>query len=406
MTYYNQKQIPFFNLSRQYEGIEKDVENAVCEVLRSGQYIEGAAVKKLEQMLCSYLGVRYAVSCGNGTDALRIALQAAGVGQGDEVIVTSFSFFATAEAVAQLGAIPVFADISRDNFNISVEDIRRKVSKKTKAILPVHIFGMPADMDEINRIAVENGISVIEDACQAIGAEYKGIKAGVLGNMGCFSFYPTKNLGAFGDGGMIVTNDSTLADVCRAIKSHAAGRMGAKAYETLYHKKVRELEQLNSETKDSGLYDPCKYYNYFTGCNSRLDSIQAAVLLVKLKYLDTYNEKRRRIAARYSEELKDLPLWVPRVHMVDRSSCWHQYAVLCDQKEALIRHLESNGVGAGSFYPVPLHMQKAFEYLEYQDGSLPVVEDVCRKSVCLPIFPELYDEEVTYIIDVIKKFFR
>lgn len=406
MAFNNQKQIPFFNLSRQYEEIKEDVENTVCDVLRSGQYIEGPAVKKLEQELCNYLGSRYVVTCGNGTDALRIALQAVGVSQGDEVIVTSFSFFATAEAIAQLGAIPVFADISPDDFNICAEDIKQKISPKTKAILPVHIFGMPADMDEINALAAENGIPVIEDACQAIGAEYKGKKTGVLGSMGCFSFYPTKNLGAFGDGGMITTNDSRLANICHAIKSHAAGRVGGEAYESLYHKKVKELEQLNYAAMDGGLYDPCKYYNYFIGGNSRLDSIQAAVLLVKLKYLDTFNEKRRRTAARYSEELAGLPLHVPKVNRADRSSCWHQYAVLCDKKNALIRHLENNGIGTGSFYPVPLHMQRAFEHLGYQDGSLPVAEDVCKRSVCLPIFPELKDDEVTYIIDVVKKFFR
>ncbi len=394
--------IPFFDLSRQFSEIKKEIEIAVNEVLCSGQYIEGPAVKELEMKMREYLGVRHVITCGNGTDALRIALQASGVGQDDEVIVTSFSFFATAEAISQIGAVPVFADISPDNFNISVEDIERKITDKTKAILPVHIFGMPADMDEINKVAEEKDIVVIEDACQAIGAEYKGKKTGTLGTMGCFSFYPTKNLGAFGDGGMITTNDDQLANACCAIKAHAAGRTGADAYKFMYHKQIEGLEKLKSE--EGSLYDPCKYYNYFTGWNSRLDSVQAAVLLVKLKYLDRYNESRSRIASIYSNRLSKLPVTIPIMNLDDRISCWHQYTLLCDQKEDLIQYLGEKGIGAGNFYPIPLHRQLAFEDLKYQEGSLPIVEEVCKKTVCLPIFPELHDDEVEYIAETIEKF--
>lgn len=402
----DKRRIPFFDLSRQYDRVKVEVEQAVEEVLRSGQYIEGPAVKKLETEMSEYLNVKHVITCGNGTDALKIALQGSGVEPGDEVIVTSFSFFATAEAIGQVGAIPVFADISPEDFNISVEDIKKKLSVKTKAILPVHIFGMPADMDEINCLAQENGLTVIEDACQAIGAEYKGKKTGTLGDMGCFSFYPTKNLGAFGDGGMITTNDDNLAKVCRAIKSHAAGKTGGEAYEMLYHEKVEELSDVEQQMQKDVLYDPCKYYNYFIGENSRLDSIQAAVLLVKLKYLDKFNQRRSKIAAMYSEKLAKLPLKVPAIERKDRVSCYHQYAVLCDQKEELIRYLEENRIGAGTFYPVPLHMQRAFKDLGYQQGSMPVAEDICRKSVCLPIFPELNDDEVMFIIEKIEKFFE
>lgn len=395
--------IPFFDLKRQYEEISSEVEQKVMDVMRSCNYIEGFATKKLESELADYLGVKHVITCGNGTDSLRIALQAAGVKEGDEVITTAFSFFATAEAIAQIGAVPVFADINSKSFNIDINSIRCKVSNRTKAILPVHIFGMPADMDEINLLAENLNIPVIEDACQAIGSDYKGRKIGGLGTMGCFSFYPTKNLGAMGDGGMITTNDDDIANVCRSMKAHASGRNGAEAYKYLYNDKVYELDNL----KESGdaLYDPCKYYNYFIGGNSRLDSMQAAVLSVKLRHLDEYNEKRYKIARRYSEGLKYTPLQLPQIDHSDRNSCWHQYAVLSNNKDEFTSYMLKNGIGIGLFYPVPLHLQKAFKYLGYEYGNLQTAEKVCEKSVCLPIFPELKNEEIDYIINTIHNFF-
>lgn len=396
--------VPFFDLKRQYERIRDELEEKVTDTMRSSQYVEGPATKELEKELTNYIGVKHVITCGNGTDSLRIALQANGIKREDEIITTAFSFFATAEAIAQVGAVPVFADVRLDNFNIDVEDIRRKTTDKTAAILVVHIFGMPADMEEINELAEELGIPVIEDACQAIGAEYRGKKTGTLGTMGCFSFYPTKNLGAFGDGGMITTNDDALAENCRALKNHAAGRIGAKAFCNLYQEEVRELEQMPAG--GDSLYDPCKYYNYFIGGNSRLDSIQAAVLSVKLKYLDSYNEKRAAIARRYSQELSGLPIIVPDITEKDRKSCWHQYAVLCDRKEELIQYLEEHGIGAGSFYPVPLHLQKAFKDLGYRPGDLKVAEHICSRSVCLPVFPELEEKEQDYVIQTIRNFFE
>jgi len=396
--------IPFFDLKRQYDGISEEVEREVVEVMRSTQYIEGKATKDLETKLAEYLGVKHVITCGNGTDALRIALRAVGVKEGDEVITTSFSFFATPEAIAQIGAIPVFADIDEKTLNINPESIKKLISDKTKAILPVHIFGLPANMDEINEIAMAHKIPVVEDACQAIGAVYKGKKAGNLGTVGCFSFYPTKNLGAMGDGGMISTNDDNVAKICRSLKSHAAGKLGAEAYSALYNERVDELE--NMKVSENGLYDPCKYYNYFIGGNSRLDSMQAAVLNVKLAHLDEYNLKRANIAKRYTEALRNLNLRVPETEYSDRESCWHQYAVLCDKKQELIDFLASKEIGVGAFYPVPLHLQKAFKNLNYSEGSLKVTEDVCQKSVCLPVFPELNDEEVDYIIESIKEFFE
>lgn len=394
--------IPFFDLTRQYVSLKSTVEEKVCGVMETTQYIEGNAVKEFERDMSCYLGVKHVVTCGNGTDALRIALQAVGVNHGDEVITTAFSFFATAEAIAQIGAVPIFADINAVNYNIDVEDIRRKITERTRAILPVHIFGMPADMEEINHLAAQHGIPVIEDACQAIGAEYRGRKTGNLGTLGCFSFYPTKNLGAYGDGGMITTNDDDLANLCRALKSHAAGKVGAEAYEFLCREKAEEW--LMGDGQDA-LYDPYKYYNYFIGTNSRLDAVQAAVLSVKLKYLDQYNEKRREIAAFYSQGLEDCPVQLPDDNKKDRISCWHQYAIVCDRKEELIAFLGENGIGAGNFYPVPLHLQKAFYRLGYQKNSLPVAEKICKGTVCLPIFPELTEEEAAYVIQTIKRFF-
>ncbi len=395
--------VPFFDLKRQYEEIGAQAEKRVCEVMRSGQYVEGPAVKEFERRMADYLSVKHVVTCGNGTDALRIALQAAGVGAGDEVITTAFSFFATAEAIAQAGAVPVFADIDGESFNIDVQDAERKITPKTKAILPVHIFGMPADMDELNRLADGRKLAVIEDACQAVGSSYRGKKAGNLGTAGCFSFYPTKNLGAFGDGGMITTNDDGIAESCRSLKAHAAGRPGALAYWRLSGEALPELAEL-AESGDS-LYDPCKYYNYMIGANSRLDSMQAAVLLEKLGRLDGYNQKRKQIALAYTEQLSGLPVVTPKTDAEDRESCWHQYAILTEHKEELISYLGEQGVGAGVFYPVPLHLQKAFRGLGYREGDLPVAEDICKKSVCLPMFPELTAEEVSYVTDMIKKFF-
>lgn len=395
--------VPFFDLKRQYQQIGTQLEERVCEVMRSGQYIEGSAVKEFENVMADYLQVKHVITCGNGTDALRIALQAVGVGWGDEVITTAFSFFATAEAIVQLGAVPVFADINEKTFNIAPEEVEKRITEKTRAILPVHIFGMPADMREINRIAEKYDLPVIEDACQAIGAFYQGKKTGNLGTIGCFSFYPTKNLGAFGDGGMITTNDDNIAEACRTIKAHAAGKMGAKAYERLFKTPVPELVTM-TESGDN-LYDPCKYYNYMIGWNSRLDSVQAAVLKEKLKYLDDYNVKRKQIAMTYSRELAGLPLTVPAVEREDRESCWHQYAILTDRKEELIKYLEDAGIGAGIFYPIPLHLQKAFRSLGYQGGELPIAEEICRKSVCLPMFPELTEEEIRYVAQTVRRFY-
>lgn len=395
--------IPFFDLKRQYEEIADEVEKAIIECSRSCGYIEGAPVKDLEKAMADYLGVKHVISCGSGTSALEIALQACGVGNDDEVITTAFSFFATAEAISAVGARPVFADVKETDYNIDPEKVEALITDRTKAILPVHIFGSPADMDALNAIAKKHGLKVIEDACQAIGSSYHGVKTGGVGDIAGFSFYPTKNLGAFGDGGMITTNDDELAAICRALKAHAGGKGGFEAAKLLGVDTGEFTDQGQEATE---LYDPYKYFNYLIGGNSRLDSMQAAALNVKLPKLDDYNGKRTAIAAKYNEKLADLPVHLPPLGTDDLTPCWHQYVLLTDKKDELISFLGENGVGAGTFYPVPLHLQKAFVDLGYKEGDLPVAESICKRSVCLPVFPELTDEETDYIIDTIHEFFK
>ena len=394
--------VPFLDLKRQYITLSEDIEEAVVRVLRSTRYIEGEEVKVLEEKMAKYLDVKNVITCNSGTDAIRIALQSISVGKGDEVITSPFTFYATAEAIAQIGAIPVFADIDKNSFNLDPNKIENKISRKTKAILPVHIFGLPADMYDIIEIAGKYNLSVIEDACQAIGSVYHGQKAGTLGDIGCFSFYPTKNLGGIGDGGMIVTDDDRIAVIAKALKNHGAGQNGALAIEILTGEKtLREMDG-----NGNSLYDPYKYYNYLIGGNSRLDSIQAAVLAIKLNKLDEYNDRRLKIAKRYKKAFANIPLGVQDINNIDRTTCMHQYAVLVDDKENFIRYMEEKGIGTGEFYPVPLHRQRVFSYLKYKEGDLPIAEDICKKSVCLPVFPELSDEEVDYVAECVISFFE
>ena len=396
--------ISFFNLERQYEALRDELETAVLHCLRAGVYIGGAEVQALEAELAEYLHVKHAITCANGTDALRIALRALGIAPGDEVITTPFTFFASAEAIAVLGAVPVFVDIDPVTLNLDPSQIEAAITPRTRAIMPVDIFGVPAEMDVINAIAAKHGLRVVEDACQAIGSSYQGKMAGTLGDLGCFSFYPTKNLAAFGDGGMIVTDNDDLALICRAIKAHGCGLQGAKAA-ALLGMQADEGVPAAQGAGDS-LYDPLKYYNYLVGDNSRLDSVQAAVLRVKLRHLDAFCARRAAIAARYGEALADTPLRLPPTHSDVFTQCWHQYCVLAPDKDALIEALGQAQIGAGAFYPVPLHLQKAFLHLGYQPGSLPVSERVCAQSVCLPVFPELTDEEQGYIIETVKAQYR
>lgn len=394
-------EVKILDLARQYEKIQEKVEQAVCEQMRSGMYIGGKAVADFEKKFADYVGVKHAISVNSGTDALVIALKALGIKDGDEVITTPFTFFATAETIAIVGATPVFVDVDEETYNIDPDKIEEKITDRTKAILPVHIFGQPVDMERINEIARRHNLAVIEDACQAVGAETGGRKTGSLGKAGCFSFFPTKNLGAFGDGGMITTDDDNFAIICRAFKEHGMAQNGAKARYILHGVE----DDLADTVSPDGLYNPYKYYNYLIAYNSRLDAIQARALDIKLDYLDAFNSRRAEIAAFYEKELSGLSGVITPKVKEGLKAVWHQYAFRCEKKDEMGNFLASKGVSSAAFYPVPLHLQKAFEYLGYQEGDLPIAEKLTKQTVCLPIFPELNEEELQYVVTCIREFF-
>lgn len=298
--------IPAMNVTRQYASIQGELDKAALDVLHGGQYILGKTVEGFEQAFASYCGVKYAVGVGNGSDALVMALKACGVKPGDEVITTAMSFSATAEAITSVGATPVFADCTRDTYCIDPADVEKKVTNKTKAIIPVHLYGQCADMDALNKIAKEHGLKIIEDCAQSAGATYKGKKAGSLGDVGCVSFFPTKNLGGAGDGGIIVTDNESIYRQCRAFRAHGSGLDG------LYTYGIQNGIEVSEETMDFNGNLP-KYFNFVTGYNSRLDALQAAILSVKLPYLDGWNERRREIAKQYDERITNPAIRKPVV---------------------------------------------------------------------------------------------
>ena len=393
--------VPILNLTRQYEGLRGEIEKAVCEQMASGMYIGGAAVENFEQKFAKYIGVKHAIAVNSGTDALVIAMKAMGIGEGDEVITTPFTFFATAETIAMVGAKPVFCDVEEDTYNIDAAKIEALITPKTKAILPVHIFGQPADMAAINAIAEKHGLKVIEDACQAVGAAIGGKMVGSLADAACFSFFPTKNLGGFGDGGMITTDSDELNVICRAYREHGGAQNGAKARALL----TGVEDDLAGGKSGDALYNPYKYYNYLIAYNSRLDAIQARVLDIKLDYLEGFNARRTEIAGKYNAAFQGLPGIEIPVIREGVKTVWHQYAFRCGNKDGMGEHLAALGIGSAAFYPVPLHLQKAFVGLGYKEGDLPVAEKITRQTVCLPIFPELSEEEILAVIQGVKSFY-
>lgn len=390
--------IPLIDLKAQYKSISEDLDRVTKEVLSSAGYIMGKNVTEFEKEFAEYIGVKHAISVGNGTDALVIALKSLGIGAGDEVITTPFTFFATAETISAVGATPVFVDVEKDTFNIDPTKIEEKITNKTKAILPVHIFGQSAKMDEINAIAKKHNLKVIEDACQAVGSKYKGKNIGTLGDVACFSFFPTKNLGCAGDGGIIVTSDDNIATIARALRTHGSGETGQKAYNLLNN--INEEVQTVKNSDDT-VYNPLKYYNYLIGFNTRLDAIQAAILRVKLPHLDKWNAKRREIAKIYDENLKDTELVTP-VIQEENESVYHMYILQSENREAILEKLKEKGVATGVYYPVPLHLQKVYKNLGYKEGDMPVAEYLSHRTFAIPVYPELNDEQVNYIIDSIK----
>lgn len=393
-------QIPLINLVKQYESIKPEIDGRVVDVLSKSQYIMGDNVKQFESEFCEYLGVKHSISVANGTDALVIALKSLGIGKGDEVITTPFTFFATAESISSVGATPVFVDVRRDTFNIDPNKIEEKITSKTKAIIPVHIFGQCADMDEINEIASKYDLKVIEDACQAVGGGYKDKNIGTLGDLACFSFFPTKNLGCAGDGGIIVTNDYSLATICKALRTHGSGENGKKAY-NLLNGITEEVEE--DTATDNTVYNPLKYYNYLIGNNSRLDEIQASILRVKLPYLDVWNGKRRTNAKYYNQSLSNTDLVTP-FEDENVKHVYHMYIIQSKKRDELVNYLKENGIATGIYYPVPLHLQKAFKYLGYKAGDMPNAEYLSFRTLAIPMFPELVEVEREYIVEKLKRF--
>lgn len=375
-------EVPFFDLKRQNMYLKKEIMVAIEDVINNGMFIGGETVSKLEEEVAKLCGVPYAVAVSSGTDALLASLMVEGIGPGDEVITTTFTFFATAGCISRVGAKPVFVDINPDTYNIDYVEIEKAITDKTKAIIPVHLFGQCADMAEINEIADKYNIFVIEDAAQAIGADYLYFnefvtKAGSMGHYGCFSFFPTKNLGAFGDGGMIVTKDYRRMEELKKIRNH-----GSKP--KYYHKKV--------------------------GGNFRLDAIQAAILLVKIKYLDEWTKKRQIHAKVYKELLSKLYfIETPFARFEDQIENYHiynQYVIKVPFRDALQEFLKTKGISTEVYYPLPLHQQDCFSYLNYKPVELPVSFEASFHVLALPIFPELRVEEQQYIVDKIFEFYR
>jgi len=350
--------IPLFDLKAQYAPIRTEIREAIDRVIESQQFILGPEVEALEAEIAAYCGCRYAIGVSSGTDALLVALMALGVAAGDEVITPAYSFFATAGTVARLGAVPVFVDIDPATFNVDPAMIASKITRRTKAILPVHLFGQLADMGEICAIAAKHDLPVIEDAAQAIGAERDGKRAGNWGDLGCFSFFPTKNLGAFGDAGMVTTNDPAVAERVRMLRVHG--------YRS-------------------------RYVNELLGGNFRLDAVQAAVLRVKLRYLDAWTEARRQNAAQYRKLLPQslvLPLEKPGRHI------YNQFVIRCAGRDQLMANLKQEGIGCEVYYPVPSHLQPCFSGLHHQTGDFPVSEKASLETLALPIYPELSGEMI------------
>lgn len=408
--------IPLVDLCQQTQTIKSNILTKLAELLDNTAFIMGQDVIELEKKFCSLTGAPYAVACNSGTDALVLILEAMGISAGDEVITTPFTFFATAESISKVGAIPVFADVDRDTFNIAPQAIEDAMTPRTKAILPVHIFGQPADMEPIMAIAQKHNLRVIEDACQAIGAKYTftdgTVKAvGAIGDAAAFSFYPTKNLGAFGDGGMITAGDDKLATVIRGLRTHGSGINGKKAYELLSGERV-DIAAENNGQADTTVYDPTKYYNFLIGMNSRLDTMQAAILGVKMNYLEQWNNKRRQLSQRYNRLLVENDLFdrlCPQQVLPNVESVYHLYVVKCEEREALAGFLHKAGITTGIYYPVPLHLQKVYQLgrhaLGYKPGDLPISEWLCRRTMALPLFPELTAEQQDYIVEKVKEFY-
>ncbi len=362
--------ISLVDLTIQYHSIKKEIDLAILSTLESGQFILGPQVEIFEKSIASYLGVNHAIGLASGTDALVIGLRALKIGRGDEVIIPAYTFFATAGAVMLIGAKPVFVDIDLETYQIDVSKITSVITPRTKAIIPVHLYGHPAEMDPILKIAYEHGLKVIEDNAQGFGAEYLGRKTGAIGDIGCLSFFPTKNLGAYGDGGMVVTNDLTLAERIKQLRTH-----GWKN----------------------------KYYSEEVGYNSRLDALQASILQAKLPYINSWNEKRRELAQRYNEQLGSLGVKTP----VEREwgmHVYHLYIIRSERRDAVKMYLKQKGIASEVYYPIPIHLTKACHRLGFKEGDFPLAEKASRETLALPLYPELSHFQQGEVIAAVTSF--
>lgn len=394
--------IPLLNLSKQHDVIKPQISEALLKVVDSNNYIIGTEVKAFELEIEEFLGCKHAISCGNGTDALVMSLRALGVGIGDEVITSPFTFFATAEAISSVGATPVFVDIDPVTFNIDISQIESKITSRTKAIMPVHVFGQVANMDPLLSIARRYSLFVVEDACQAIGSTYHGRMAGTMGDIGCFSFFPTKNLGALGDGGLIVTNDDRLATILKGLRVHGSGQAGLQAYKAMRQSECEPtLQDIDKQIRTDG--PEAKYYNYLVGYNSRLDELQAAILRIKLPYLNEWNEDRIKLSSVYRQKLTSSVVQHPQqaygaVHV------YHLYVLQSSRRDELVSFLNQQGISTGIYYPVPLHLQKVYEHLGYHRGDLPISEYLSTRTFAIPLYPGMSEPEQDYIIESILRF--
>ncbi len=365
--------VPLLDLKAQYASLRAPMLAAVTEVLDSQQFINGPAVKELEAEVAAYSGCGRAVGVSSGTDALLCALMTLGIGPGDEVITTPYSFFATAGCIARTGARPVFVDLDPATFNLDPRAIEARVTGKTKAIMPVHLFGQMADMDAVMAVAAKHGLLVIEDAAQAIGATWQGRAAGSIGTVGCFSFFPSKNLGGLGDGGMIVTQDKDLAEKLEVFRNH-----GSKP----------------------------KYHHHYVGGNFRLDTIQAAGLLVKLRHLDGWSAKRRENAARYDAHFAEVSAVRRPTVRAGAVSIYNQYVIRAERRDALQAFLKESGIGTEVYYPISLHEQECFKDLGHKKGDFPHSEEAARTSLALPIYPELSEDQIAYVAAQVRAFYE
>ncbi len=364
--------IPILDLRAQYATYKSEALRAISEICDSQSFALGPAVAAFEEQIRTYLECKYAVGVSSGTDALLVSLMALNIKPGDEVITTPFSFFSTASSIVRLGAKPVFVDVDQDSYNIDANQIEQRITEKTLAIIPVHLFGQAAQMKPIMEMAQRHSLFVIEDAAQAIGAVQDGTKCGSFGEFGCFSFYPTKNLGGFGDGGLVTTNNEELAEKVKILRNHGQ--------------------------------NPTYFYKMIGG-NFRLDGIQGAVLNVKLRYLDQWNERRRQNAALYDEYFTDSLIKPPKIDP-NNFSIYHQYTITAPERDRLQKFLSENKIGSAIFYPKPLHLQECFSYLGYKEGDLAVAERLCKEVLSLPIYPELTPGQIEYIAQKVFEFYR